>query len=308
MPVPITRLLAGLLLLTAALPGHAGRELAGDPAEFAEAELVTVGVSPGNGVPLALLRTIESRELVPIFIGPFEARAIQLALQGIATPRPMTHDLMGELLAATDTELERLLIDDLVDGTFLGMLELRSGGSMRRVDTRPSDGLALAVRTGAAIFIAPRVVSASRGQPWEGLPGQQVVRILGITVIELSAEVRAALELPDVEGVLVSQATGAAGRAGISAGDLILAINDQPVSNPLKLLEILADVPEDATLRLRLWQDGEVRELELKAGDEADAPELRVQKLPAGVEVNLFATTFAPTHEFKAIRSALGRE
>ena len=266
-------ILATLLALT----GADARELAGDPASFEEAELVTVGVSPLGGVPVALLRTLDGGELVPIFIGGFEARAILLALQGVTTPRPMTHDLVGRLLESLDASLERLLIDDLVDGTFLGMLELATGDgeALRRVDTRPSDGLALAVRTGAGIFIAPKVIAASRDQPWEGLPGEQVVRVLGITVVEATAELREALGLPASGGVLVSQADGAAARAGISAGSLVLAVNDTPVDSPLALLRALDALPADTPLRLRLWQEGEEREVEL--GEPLQpAPELSV--------------------------------
>lgn len=241
------------------------RELAGDPDSFVEAELVTVGVSPLGGVPVALLRTLAGGELVPIFIGAFEARAILQALQGQEVPRPMTHDLMVSLLGSLDAQLERLLIDDLVDGTFLGMLELSpgAGGGPRRVDTRPSDGLALAARTGAGIFIAPRVVAASRGQPWEGLPGEQVVRVLGITVVEASTELRRTLGLPDRGGVLVSQSDGAAARGGVSAGSLILAVNDVAVDSPLALLRALEALPARAPLRLRLWRDGDEQEVEL---------------------------------------------
>jgi len=263
-------------ILVPALAGADVRELAGDPAGFAEAELVTVGVTPVGGLPVALLRTLESGELVPIFIGPFEARAILMALQDVTTPRPMTHDLIGRLLDAVDSQVERLLIDDLVDGTFLGMLEISvAGGEPRRVDTRPSDGLALAVRAGAGIFIAPGVVAATRDQPWEGLPGEQVVRVLGITVVEATTELRQTLGLPERGGVLVSQADGAAARAGVSAGSLILAVDDTEVDSPLGLLRALDARPADAPLRLRLWQDGEERELELGEPPQA-APELSV--------------------------------
>jgi bifunctional DNase/RNase len=259
------------------LAGADARELAGDPAGFAEAELVTVGVSPLDGVPVALLRTIEGGELVPIFIGPFEARAILLALQGVETPRPMTHDLVGDLLKSLGAGIERLLIDDLVDGTFLGMLELAvgPGAERRQVDTRPSDGLALAVRAGAGIFIAPRVIAATRGQPWEGLPGEQVVRVLGITVVEATPELRRTLGLPD-GGVLVSQADGMAARSGVNPGSLILAVNDTVVNSPLDLLRALDARPTDGPLRLRLWQDGEERELALDEGGLRPAPELSV--------------------------------
>lgn len=257
--------LAAFVSLGLALASADARELAGDPDGFIEAELVTVGVSPLGGVPVALLRTLEGGELVPIFIGAFEARAILAALQGIKTPRPLTHDLVNGLLEALDAVLERLLIDDLVDGTFLGMLELTldDGGGFRRVDTRPSDGIALAVRAGAGIFISPKVIAATRDQPWEGLPGEQVVRVLGITVVEATPGLRETLGLPASGGVLVSQATGQAARAGVSAGSLVLAVNDVVVDTPLSLLRALDELPANAPLRLRLWQDGVEQEVEI---------------------------------------------
>ncbi|MCC5793212.1 MAG: bifunctional nuclease family protein [Chromatiales bacterium] len=259
------RLAAGLVLAVALTPGSQARELAADPDRFSEAELVTVGVAPGTGVPVALLRTLDSRELVPIFIGPFEARAILMALQGIETPRPMTHDLIGNLLDATGAQVSRLLIDELSGGTFFGMLEISVEGESepRLVDTRPSDGLAVAIRAGARIMVAPRVVAEAGGQPWEGIPGEQVVRVLGITVVEATAELRAALGLPDQGGVLVSQVEGRSAAAGIKAGSLLLAVNDEPVDDPLDLLELSGDSADGEPLRLRLWQDGAERAIEI---------------------------------------------
>ncbi len=108
--------------------------------------LVGVRVEVPTNQPIVLLREEEGARHLPIFIGPPEATAIVYALQGMETPRPMTHDLFTTVLADLDVELERVVITDLQDGTFFAELELRRDGTSFRVSSRPSDAIALAVR------------------------------------------------------------------------------------------------------------------------------------------------------------------
>src|SRR5690606_9566870 len=116
------------------------------------------------------------------------------------------------------------LIDDLVDNTYLGLLELvlPDRDEPILVDSRPSDGLALAVRSGATIHVAPKVLDASRERHFEGLESDQVATALSITVVAIDDDIRASLRLPERPGVIVNQARGPALDAGISAGMMIL--------------------------------------------------------------------------------------
>lgn len=124
-----------------------------------EMELLGVRVEATSNSPIVLLReTSGRRRVLPIFIGGPEATAIALALEGVVTPRPMTHDLMKTLLDELGATVQRVVVTDLVDGTFFAEIHLESAGSLRTVSSRPSDAIALAVRTGVAIFAEEAVV------------------------------------------------------------------------------------------------------------------------------------------------------
>lgn len=117
-------------------------------------ELVGVRVQMPTNTPILLLReTVGKRRVVPIYIGGPEAHAIDLALSGTATARPMTHDLMHQVLELLGTKLERVVITELRDGTFYAELLLETEGEEpRRVSARPSDAVALAVRSDSPIY------------------------------------------------------------------------------------------------------------------------------------------------------------
>jgi len=108
--------------------------------------LVGVRVEVPTNQPIVLLREEEGQRYLPIFIGPPEATAIVYALQGMETPRPMTHDLFKTVLDDMSIELQRVEITELHDGTFFAEIELASDGTTYRISSRPSDAIALAVR------------------------------------------------------------------------------------------------------------------------------------------------------------------
>jgi uncharacterized protein len=115
--------------------------------------LVGVRVELPTNNPIVLLREADGEHRVlPIFIGAVEATAIAFALQGVVTQRPMTHDLMRDLLGELKVNVERIVITDLRDGTFFAEIELTTGGNSHSVSSRPSDAIALAARLGTPIF------------------------------------------------------------------------------------------------------------------------------------------------------------
>jgi uncharacterized protein len=122
-------------------------------------EIVGVRVELPSNSPIVLLREVEGRRrLLPIFIGGPEATAIALALDEVVTPRPMTHDLVKNVLDDLGVTLERLEITDLSDGTFYAELHLEAAGQPTVVSSRPSDGIALAMRMAAPVYAAERVI------------------------------------------------------------------------------------------------------------------------------------------------------
>jgi len=123
-------------------------------------ELLGVRLELPANAPVVLLREQEGeRRVLPIYIGPEEARAIALALEGISTPRPMTHDLLRDALGAVDVKVLSITVTELREATFFAELELQAGDRTVRVSSRPSDAVALAVRVDAPIFASEEVLA-----------------------------------------------------------------------------------------------------------------------------------------------------
>jgi uncharacterized protein len=111
--------------------------------------------------PIVLLKTVDGNKFLPIWIGHPEAAAILMKLQGASTPRPMTHDLLTEVLEQLDARCERVSVTELRDNTFYASITVSINGSELEIDSRPSDALALAVRVSAPIFAAEEVIEES---------------------------------------------------------------------------------------------------------------------------------------------------
>lgn len=124
-----------------------------------EMQLVGVRVELPTNQPIVLLREREGERFLPIWIGPVEATAIAFALQGIVTQRPMTHDLMKSILEETGVGIDRILITELRETTFYATIELSKNGESFSVSSRPSDAIALAVRSSVPVFAHPDVLS-----------------------------------------------------------------------------------------------------------------------------------------------------
>ena len=117
---------------------------------------------------VVILRELERDRYLPIWIGPWEASAIAMKLQGQAPERPLTHDLFATVIGVLGATVREVIIADLVDETFLARVMLESGGRTIEIDSRPSDALALAVRTGARIFAAEAVLERAGVEPHSG--------------------------------------------------------------------------------------------------------------------------------------------
>ncbi|HSQ15814.1 MAG TPA: bifunctional nuclease family protein [Candidatus Binatia bacterium] len=126
-----------------------------------EVAVAGVTVDPVTKSPIVILREPESGNVVPIWIGLLEANAIALALEGTELPRPMTHDLMKSILHATGTRLRSIEISDIREGTYFAFLHIERDGESMRVDARPSDAIALALRCEARILVSDAVFAQS---------------------------------------------------------------------------------------------------------------------------------------------------
>ncbi|MBW4659843.1 MAG: bifunctional nuclease family protein [Drouetiella hepatica Uher 2000/2452] len=124
-----------------------------------EMKVAGIALDAVSRSPIVLLRDATERRQLPIYIGQDQARAIISALENQAPPRPLTHDLMVNLLNEWDMVLERIVIHSLQDNTFYAILQLRQGEARKEVDSRPSDAIALAIRTKSPIWVMEEVVA-----------------------------------------------------------------------------------------------------------------------------------------------------
>lgn len=140
-----------------------------------ELELVGVRVELPHNQPIVLLKEQTGFRFLPIWIGAPEATSIAFALQGVAMPRPLTHDLLRNVLADLSVDVERIVVTELRDGTFYAEIELVQGERTVKVSSRPSDAIALAVRASVPIF-AEEAVLAEAGIEIEDEDEQEVER------------------------------------------------------------------------------------------------------------------------------------
>jgi uncharacterized protein len=125
-----------------------------------EVVLRAVRVDVGSAAPLLLLEEVHGPRVLPIYIGAPEATAIAYALQDVHAPRPMTHDLLGAVIAALGAKVASVEVTGLVENTYHANLRILSGGSESNVSCRPSDAIALALRVGAAILVNDELMAA----------------------------------------------------------------------------------------------------------------------------------------------------
>jgi hypothetical protein len=121
-------------------------------------------IDPITNMPIIILRDQEGQRLLPIWVGVFEANAIALQIENVQTPRPMTHDLLKSMIDHLEARVERIVVCALKENTFYATIHLsvaRGGGSIA-VDARPSDAIALALRTSSPIFVEEAVIQSAR--------------------------------------------------------------------------------------------------------------------------------------------------
>jgi bifunctional DNase/RNase len=119
-------------------------------------------VDPVTNMPIIILRDKDGQKVLPIWVGIFEANAIALQIENVATPRPMTHDLLKNVISDLDASVQKIVVCDLKDNTFYALIHLSVNGQTVAVDARPSDAIALALRAKAPIFVEDAVIENAR--------------------------------------------------------------------------------------------------------------------------------------------------
>jgi uncharacterized protein len=119
-------------------------------------------VDPITNMPIVILRDKDGQKVLPIWVGIFEANAIALQIENVATPRPMTHDLLRNVITDLHATVQKVVVCDLQENTFYALIYLSLNGDTVAIDARPSDALALALRTRAPIFVEEAVIDNAK--------------------------------------------------------------------------------------------------------------------------------------------------
>ena len=119
-------------------------------------------VDPVTNLPIVILKDKDGDRVLPIWVGIFEANAIALQIENVATPRPMTHDLLRNIITDLEGQVDRVVVCDLKDNTFYALIYLSLNGEPVAIDARPSDAIALALRAKAPIFVEDRVIDEAK--------------------------------------------------------------------------------------------------------------------------------------------------
>jgi hypothetical protein len=129
-----------------------------------EVEMTIRGLltDPVTQMPIVLLKDVASETVLPIWVGVAEAHAIVLEMEKVTTPRPMTHDLIKNVLVGLDTQVHKVVVTELREDTFYAVIWLERGGEVISIDSRPSDALALALRVDCPIFVDELVLKTSK--------------------------------------------------------------------------------------------------------------------------------------------------
>ena len=126
-----------------------------------EMKVVGITVDPFTNTPIVILKDLEEKDVLPIWIGLLEASSIATALENIQTPRPMTHDLLKNVLDSLGVKVIKIEVNDLRDNTYFALIHMEVNGKRLVIDSRPSDAIALALRVNAAIFVEESVIKKS---------------------------------------------------------------------------------------------------------------------------------------------------
>jgi uncharacterized protein len=130
-------------------------------------------MDPTTNSPIVILKDVGSETLLPIWVGPYEANSIASEIEKISSPRPMTHDLLRNVINEFGAEVKRIVVTELRDNTFYAVIELLWNGRLMLLDSRPSDAIALALRADCPIFVRDEVVESSRSVEAVSLAGEE---------------------------------------------------------------------------------------------------------------------------------------
>lgn len=216
-----------------------------------------------TGTPVVVLETEEQNRFVPIWIGFAEAIAIDMVLRGISPPRPMTHDLIRNILDNIGGKVKKITITDIKNNTYYAEIMIELNGKTFRIDSRPSDALAIALRTKSPIFITKKILEASIKIPEED--EKDMWSKFGISVQQITPELE---EFFGTKGVVVSDVKENSPAYGkIKRGDIIVEVNGKSTKEE-RGIEVLQDeLKRNREIELVVIREGKKLTAKIKTGN-----------------------------------------
>jgi bifunctional DNase/RNase len=249
---PTWRLWVLSLLLLAASDLSAAQE-----PNSLETKIKTLMLDPNSQTPVVVLEAVSDKRLLPIWIDVPEARAIALELEHVATPRPLTHDLIRNILQGLGATLQRITITDIRNNTYFALLTVRHKGQEFHIDSRPSDAIAVALRMKAPIYASAQVFAKSKQIP-QDVRAERLWKRLGFQGQDLTAELASLLDIPVQKGVLVADVVpgNIAANSGIQRGDIIIKANEKMIQSVSDLDSILQNAKPPEQIKLEVIKKG----------------------------------------------------
>ena len=193
---------------------------------------------------------------MPMAVGRDQGMAIYLGKEHAAIPRPLTHDLLVQILKALGAVVEKVTVTGLKEDTYYAEITLRSGKKVHQIDARPSDAIALALRLDAPAFAAAGLLRSIPSAPGPSGIQTRSDRRLGFSVQQLDPELAESIGAAEIRGVLVAAVKqgGPAAIAGVRRGDIVQAIDERTISDMESFGKAAAAAVEKP--RFRIWRDG----------------------------------------------------
>ncbi len=223
-------------------------------------EVRSVGFDRAAQSPVVVLQDHDRRRALPIWIGTSEAQSIAMQLQGIEPPRPMTHDLLKNIMDGAGIELQKVVIEELRESTYHARIHLTASRKTLEIDSRPSDAIALALRCGRPIFVAAQLLDSAHTMDVQRDLGGGSLRLGNMTIQNLTSDLAEYFGLQPGRGVLVADV--GAGPATLQRGDVIIELDGTVVTGLGDFEHRIRAVPEGGSARLAVQRAG--KRLEVK--------------------------------------------
>jgi bifunctional DNase/RNase len=232
------------------------------PPSFIQMEVKGVRIDAVGQSPVVILVDKEGAKALPIWIGLLEANAIDKELKNIASPRPMTHDLLQSILTQVQVNVKEVKIVDLRNNTYYAILYLKLKKGVIEVDARPSDAIILALKSKTPIYVATKILDE------QGIALTQKSALgerFGIRIQELTPTLASSFSFKGKKGVLVAEILpgSVSETSGIKPGDIIIKVNSKKVESVQEFEEISDMAKPGDSLRILLFRDDKFKEVDL---------------------------------------------